>query len=250
MYEWCWFTGGRAEPPFGFGEASSYRQMDLRTNNQPVNTYPYVRAEMIDPLSAHPYRFNAGTAGNQAQIVFNGHDAHPGFTVSVIVEQPEITGLYTIVRPALDGVNDFTYLVPLPWESIQYAGVIVTNSQRTGTPVDYTINVNQVPAATDAAIAVSGAAPTLALKAATPNPFATSTRIAFAMPHETRAVLRILDVTGRTVRVLHDGLLPAGEGDILWDGRNEAGQIVPAGVYWSRIETNAGSVARRIVAVR
>jgi flagellar hook assembly protein FlgD len=45
-------------------------------------------------------------------------------------------------------------------------------------------------------------------------------------------------------------MVPAGENTLNWDGRNAAGRMVPAGVYWSRIETAEGSVAKRIVAIR
>jgi flagellar hook assembly protein FlgD len=88
------------------------------------------------------------------------------------------------------------------------------------------------------------------MRPAAPNPFRTVTDIAFSVPRAMHATVRILDVAGRTVRVLHDGAVDAGSGRVSWDGRNEAGSRVPAGVYWSRIETPEGSVARRIVALR
>jgi hypothetical protein len=247
MYEWAWFTGSRAEPGLGFGEAGSYLRMNLRPGTN-IAAYPYAAADSVDQLAAHPYRFNPGTLGMQPVIAFNGLDTHTNFTLSVIVK--DTSSNITITRPALDAFNDVTYSVPLAWDTITYVGVIVTNSKRTGGVVDYTLNVSQVPAATDAQV-TTGPLPTrLELRPAVPNPFRSATNIAYSLPREEQVRVRILDVAGRTVRVLGDGRAPAGENRVVWDGRNASGQEVPAGVYWARVETSGGSVARRIVALR
>jgi flagellar hook assembly protein FlgD len=41
---------------------------------------------------------------------------------------------------------------------------------------------------------------------------------------------------GRTVRTLLLGMQPAGNRLIAWDGRNDAGEAVPAGTYLYRFE--------------
>jgi hypothetical protein len=247
MYEWAWFTGSRSEPGLGFGEAASYLRMNLRPGGN-IAAYPYAAADSVDQIAAHPYRFNPGTTGMQPVVAFNGLDTHTNFTLSIIVK--DTSSNITITRPALDAFQDVTYTVPLPWQNITYVGVIVTNSKRTGGIVGYTLDVSQVPAATDAALVQHAPAARLELRPAVPNPFRSTTSIAYTVPREDQVRVRILDVAGRTVRVLGEGRVPAGESRVVWDGRNASGDIVPAGVYWARVESSDGSVAKRIVALR
>jgi hypothetical protein len=150
----------------------------------------------------------------------------------------------------LDANNDGTYTPSLPFGNYQYVGVLVTNTQRSGGNKAYTLDVTEVSGPVGVAVSPGGTESRLAMHPAAPNPFAAATRIAWSAPRDTRATVRILDVAGRTVRVLHDGPVAAGEGRVDWDGRSSAGRPVPAGVYWSRIETPEGSVARKVIAVR
>jgi hypothetical protein len=245
MYEWCWFTGSRAEPPYGFGEAAGYLRMNLWDG--PITAYPYADADSVDQIACRPYRFNAGTAGQFPVIAFNGDDAHCCFQVSVIIES---STTFTIEKMTLDANNDGTYTPSLPFGNYQYVGVLVTNTQRSGGNKAYTLDVTEVSGPVGVAVSPGGTESRLAMHPAAPNPFAAATRIAWSAPRDTRATVRILDVAGRTVRVLHDGPVAAGEGRVDWDGRSSAGRPVPAGVYWSRIETPEGSVARKVIAVR
>jgi flagellar hook assembly protein FlgD len=59
----------------------------------------------------------------------------------------------------------------------------------------------------------------------------------------------VLDATGRRVRSVLDGWLPAGRHEITWDGRGEAGARVAAGVYFMRIAGPGGSASVRFVEV-
>lgn len=58
------------------------------------------------------------------------------------------------------------------------------------------------------------------------------------------------DVGGRRVRSLLEGELKAGEHRIQWDGRGQAGEAVPSGVYWYRIRWAGGSASERVVLMR
>lgn len=82
-----------------------------------------------------------------------------------------------------------------------------------------------------------------------PNPFRGSTRIRFNAPRDAALRLTIHDVAGRRVRTLSDGA-PAGDPDRLWDGRDEAGGRVAAGVYFVRLETPGAVLTRRVVHLR
>jgi flagellar basal-body rod modification protein FlgD len=50
--------------------------------------------------------------------------------------------------------------------------------------------------------------------------------------------VRVFDGTGRLVRDLSPGAMSAGTRGLRWDGRDQAGRLAPAGLYW--IEARAG----------
>ena len=88
----------------------------------------------------------------------------------------------------------------------------------------------------------------LELSAPAPNPSRGSTAFRIHLPAEGRARLEILDVTGRRVRMLAEGEMPAGRHQLTWDGRDGSGRAAPAGVYIVRLET--GSLTRSLRFVR
>lgn len=87
--------------------------------------------------------------------------------------------------------------------------------------------------------------------AVSPNPFAGETRIVLDLARPAEVDLLLLDPLGRVVRRLSPGRLPAGRWDTPWDGRDEAGADLPAGVYLYRLEVDGKSVTGgRIVKIR
>jgi len=78
-----------------------------------------------------------------------------------------------------------------------------------------------------------------AVRGACPNPFNPRTSIAFELPAAALTTVDVLDVRGRRMRRLFQGVLTAGCHEQVWDGRNAAGHGVGAGVYLVRI--SAGS---------
>ncbi|MBP6872484.1 MAG: T9SS type A sorting domain-containing protein [Bacteroidales bacterium] len=70
-----------------------------------------------------------------------------------------------------------------------------------------------------------------------PNPFVESTRISYTIDNPAAVSVKILDVEGRTVRILKSARQNAGTYEILWDGCNDAGLPVSAGVYFCQIKS-------------
>jgi len=68
-----------------------------------------------------------------------------------------------------------------------------------------------------------------------PNPFNPSTVIYFALPEAGKVTVRIYSETGQLVRALIDKEMPAGQHVVSWNGLNESGNTVAAGVYLYRI---------------
>ena len=92
-----------------------------------------------------------------------------------------------------------------------------------------------------AAKALADEPPALRLAAA-PNPFNPSTAIHIHVPVSGQVTLEVYDLTGRVVRrLLHHQPLPAGSHTRFWEGRDDQGRPVAAGVYFWRLIRTAGS---------
>lgn len=85
---------------------------------------------------------------------------------------------------------------------------------------------------------------------AIPNPLPGEGALAFALSAATQLEVRVLDATGRLVRSLASGTFAQGEYAIDWDGRDERGVDVPAGVYFTLLKTPADVSSSRMVVVR
>jgi hypothetical protein len=83
-----------------------------------------------------------------------------------------------------------------------------------------------------------------------PNPTtgATSFRFATSRPGSVQAV--VYDVRGRLVRNLTTPDAATGTQEIRWDGHDDTGRAVPAGIYFARVRTPDGESAARFVILR
>jgi hypothetical protein len=83
-----------------------------------------------------------------------------------------------------------------------------------------------------------------------PNPTTRQAAIRVTLPGGGRVAATIYDVSGRRVRSLGDELLSSGGHDLAWDGRDDHGREVAAGVHLARVSTPEGARTARIVIVR
>jgi hypothetical protein len=90
----------------------------------------------------------------------------------------------------------------------------------------------------------------LRLDRPSPSPFSGMTTIGYeAPPRSADLNVAVYDASGRVVRTLHDG--PAAQsGRLTWDGCDEAGRRVAAGVYFVRAAFGEEEVARKLVVLR
>jgi hypothetical protein len=95
-----------------------------------------------------------------------------------------------------------------------------------------------------------GAELTFAAAPAAPSLFATSTAIRFQIPEKQHVELQVFDVGGRVMRTLLNGPLAAGTHVAEWNGRTDAGQEAPSGIYYYRIHAGENSATHKIVLTR
>ena len=78
-------------------------------------------------------------------------------------------------------------------------------------------------------------------------PFDESTTIRSRQETSGPATVSLFDAAGRLVRRLTSDIQSPGYHSLTWDGRDDQGRRLPAGVYVTRIETTEGVTAWRVV---
>lgn len=82
-----------------------------------------------------------------------------------------------------------------------------------------------------------------------PNPFNPSTRLRFEVDRSGPVRLEIVDLRGRRVRTLVDGLRTPGRHEVTWNGRDDAGAPVGSGVYRVRLINGRDVLSRSVTLV-
>ncbi|MBD3336482.1 MAG: hypothetical protein GF355_13295 [Candidatus Eisenbacteria bacterium] len=92
---------------------------------------------------------------------------------------------------------------------------------------------------------------TPALHPTRPNPFGAEATVRFDLPDVRRVRLEVVDVTGRRVRDLISGRSVApGRHAVVWDGRDDGGRPVGAGVYFIWMQAGALDQVRRMLLIK
>jgi hypothetical protein len=88
-----------------------------------------------------------------------------------------------------------------------------------------------------------------AISKVVPNPSRAAMRVEYALPRESRVRLSVMDVQGREVAVLAEGMFKAGRYQATWTGQTDRGEA-PAGVYFVRCRALGRNLTERVVRVR
>ena len=101
-------------------------------------------------------------------------------------------------------------------------------------------------------VSVSPAAEVHALGSNYPNPFRIDSRtsIPYTLDADGAVRLAVYDMLGRRLRTLVDDSQSAGAKLAEWDGRDDLGNVLPAGVYTYRLETASGVLTRTLTIVK
>ena len=188
------------------------------------------------------YTPSAGTRGDAALGVYGSTAAAPSFTYGTRADSlagsdvwAESAGGWT----GEQGVEVFSYTPTVSGEFLlwlyQKGTQSVTGSLLLEAP---------------SLVGVGAGAGRAAFVAPWPSPTrrGQSVRFAFDVPAAGPARLVVIDARGRAVRVVTDAVLPAGPASFTWDGRARDGAMVPAGLYFARLErVGLAPAARRFV---
>ncbi|MCZ6767210.1 MAG: T9SS type A sorting domain-containing protein [bacterium] len=83
-----------------------------------------------------------------------------------------------------------------------------------------------------------------------PNPFVSETTLPYQLDKEGEVDIRVFNVRGALVAVLTSGFRAAGPGQVVWNGRDTAGNRVPAGVYFVRMTVENRTFEQKSLLVR
>ena len=90
----------------------------------------------------------------------------------------------------------------------------------------------------------------LALYPNYPNPFNPQTTLRYDLPRPGQVQLTIYNLVGQRVRTLVDRHQQAGHYRLTWDGKDDAGFAAASGLYLYRLESETGSLVRKMLMVK
>jgi hypothetical protein len=202
-----------------------------------------------------------GSAGNSAFIVYsitNSGNVAGNFTVGVELDQP-----WTVILQLQKSL-------PLNLSAGGTATIVAEIQIPGGTP-DQDVEVRAKVSSDTYGQANSGAWTSLAVSTTSdigdgggggllpnsfalaqnyPNPFNAGTNIAFNLEQSGQVTLNVCNLLGQTVRTLIDGHREAGIHNEAWDGRDDRGNAVSSGIYFSRLVQNDRSNVRKMVLLK
>jgi hypothetical protein len=187
-----------------------------------------------DPLSRTGWYAGSGkgvpVAPGDARLYLNSGP----FTMAVGDTQEVVLGI--LVSTAPDGPNNVTYLKYMAatlrgvYPSLgEYAAELRTRTSVHPLPTipnDFALHQNY------------------------PNPFNPSTRIRYSLSRESNVKLVVLDLLGREVRVLDQGVRQVGTYLISWDAGDDKGSVVSSGVYFYSLITDQFQLTRKLLLLR
>ncbi len=83
-----------------------------------------------------------------------------------------------------------------------------------------------------------------------PNPFNPATTVAYYLPDDANVRLEVFDVAGRRIALLANGREARGRHSASWNGADDAGRPVAAGIYICRLTADKETLSRKMILMR
>lgn len=83
-----------------------------------------------------------------------------------------------------------------------------------------------------------------------PNPAGVSQRLSFSLPAAGPVTVRVYSASGELVRTVFSGTLPMGNQSVAWNLTDDAGRLVPNGLYFYEVAAGASSVRMKASVLR
>jgi len=148
-------------------------------------------------------------------------------------------------RPRLDLATGSrpTCVIAADVSGDHHTDLVVTNAW--ANRIDFLRNTSASVVAVTASEEFASLSPTLG-----PNPSSTDVRLRFRLARSSFTEVRVRDVSGRSVRHLDRGWLSAGEHQLVWNGADDAGHRVRAGLYFVEVASRIAHETCRVTMLR
>ncbi len=241
---WNYFTGTRHRDQY-YAEGDKYPSVFIR--DMDVSTAVVRDTSLIDATGSVYLRLQPQLRLGGVDLFF---DANQGaWRRHLLLVGPDSVSVQLVSEPTIRVSG---------WDQFDEVVLVATSAERTGLAYQHLFTAQFDPDLTDAPAAVATNFPNpfhpAALAANYPNPFRPGqhpyTRLAFALAVPSRKThLSIFSTNGTLIWEQDLGPRRADEyDDVLWDGRNLAGNLVASGIYHLLLETD-GTAAKRTIAV-
>lgn len=107
-----------------------------------------------------------------------------------------------------------------------YEGLELTTESDAGIPTDFSLKQNY------------------------PNPFNPSTTITFDLSQDANVKISIYDMAGRLIKELVNQTMTVGSKTIVWNGKDEIGNLVNGGVYFYNLQTGDYNQTKKMVLLK
>jgi hypothetical protein len=201
------------------------------------------------PPATHVVAPNGGEAllaGQWADLEWNAVDDASGtMNVDVLLSRDGSGGPWEALASGYPNSGDYRWRVTGPATSRACFAVMARDSFN-----NFAVDASDAPFQIVGATGVGdGAGGALALDPVAPNPVLGPARFSAFLPEAGPIRLVVLDVAGREMAVLADGVTPAGRSEFDWNGRSGIGRA-PAGMYVLRLEAGAKVIHRKFIVAR
>ena len=83
-----------------------------------------------------------------------------------------------------------------------------------------------------------------------PNLFNNSTTIKYSIPKQSKVILEVFDVQGRNQSEIINSVNQPGNYQILWNGKNDNGMKLPAGVYFIALHVDNAQITKQVLLLK
>ncbi len=234
------------------GEGVAYHDLDSGNDGNQYRTSEDVDIENCSDTGGG---YNLGWVREGEWTEYTIDVQVPGeYAIDVRVASLSSGGAFRLEFNGEDKTGDVIVPVTGGWQS--WTSVSATATLSAGTqlmrfvPTVEGFNINSFDFQTETGVE-DGAQGKPVLYPCYPNPFNPVTTVSYALSEPAEVTLGVYDPAGKLVKRLVDGaVVGAGRHDALWDGRNETGQVVAAGVYFARLEADGHTQIRRMALVK
>lgn len=232
-------TDGLLMVPLEITNSQNLTAMDIPLSFTEGATLDHV--EFTDRVKS--FEFQAANVDNE------NHQVVIGLISMVSKEAPDLaagTGIIANLYFKLDpGMQEVT-LTPITLENPNHSLTFYYNDYSSGQAEVKTINP-EIGAISASSIALPTA---FGLSQNSPNPFNPTTTIAYALPQAGDVKISVFNILGQNVKDLVDGYMPAGNHQVVWDGKDRSGAAVASGIYFYKISARDFTDTKKMVLLK